>query len=131
MAAAYANTPRITRQQAVDNHLDVGGMNDFSERQDKTKKQVAYEQKAFEKFQAEKESRIVDATADYKEGDNIRALGIKFKILDNTMDNRDFKTAYQGLARYYSIYNYYLTTYSKFLFFGNLFFSCAYNVFVY
>ena len=110
MAEAYANTPRLTRKQAADNHLDVGGMNDFSELQDKTKKQVAFEQRASEKIQAEKEALIVAATEHYKEGDNIRTLGYDFGILDDdTMDDREFKTAYQGLARYHSIYNYYLT----------------------
>lgn len=109
MAEAFANTPRLTRQQAADNHLDVGGMNEFSELQDKTKKQVAYEQKASEKLQAEKEALIARATEHYKEGDNIRALGFQFGILDDTMDDREFKTAYQCLARYHSMYNYYLT----------------------
>jgi hypothetical protein len=105
MADIYANTPRITRKQAVDNHLDAGGMNDYSELQDKTKKQVAYEQKAYEKIQAEKKSRIFAATEHYKEGDNIRALGYQFKILDDSsMDEQELKTAEQQLRRYHFIY---------------------------
>ena len=36
MAEVCANTPRITRQQAVVNHLDAGEMHEYSELQSKT-----------------------------------------------------------------------------------------------
>jgi len=36
MAEVCANTPRITRQQAIVNHLDVGEMHEYSELQSKT-----------------------------------------------------------------------------------------------